>query len=475
MKSSFSAACAFSLLVAGYAGAETPAEVPAAAPVAAAPVQSEPAPTTAADPTATPAPAPEAEPTPAPEAAPTPAPEAAPAPLSPRPAENAAAPVEPERPLAGFDKGFFVQSADGKFKWVMGARIQARLTVASQEDATSHAVTDSANFRLPRVRLHGKGHVFSENVTYRWQIEFGQGYVALRDAYLNFKLHPSFQIRAGQDTKPFSREQMTSGFRQQLVDRSLTDTKMGNVGGGDGGTGRDVGVLIHNGYDKAVGFEYDLGVYNGTGINPWLGGGATVDTTANTTNTPVVQDPSKALTTIIPTRFSPQVVARLGFNNGIKGYTFSDLEGGEFRYGIAVSGMSDFDLDGDGNSRLRGEADAIVKWQGFSAVGTVFLGSAQAAADWMTRRLDLVSTMLEGGYVIGGLVEPALRWTWLEQTAADGSKFTENDYTLGLNLFLQGHDLKWATDFTIATKDATSAAPQTAYDYIFRSQAQVQF
>ena len=134
-------------------------------------------------------------------------------------------------PTAGYDKGFFIRSADSDlFELVINGRIQGRFAFESVEEhleaeTTGDAAADAAEaeasagtereeeyaFSVPRARLKLKGHAFRESLGYALQVEFGKGNTYLKDYYVDAGLVPgSLHLRVGQYKRPFSRQQITS-------------------------------------------------------------------------------------------------------------------------------------------------------------------------------------------------------------------------------------------------------------------------
>ena len=90
-----------------------------------------------------------------------------------------AAPVVEPTPLpvtAGYDKGFFIKSADEPFKLNLGGRLQARFTWAGLQEEPNEAF-----FSIPRARFHMKGYAFTKDLTYKFQADFGKGFTSLKD------------------------------------------------------------------------------------------------------------------------------------------------------------------------------------------------------------------------------------------------------------------------------------------------------
>lgn len=134
---------------------------------------------------------------------------------------------------------------------------------------------NSSSFFIKRVRLTLAGDIVADRLDYRIQIEFASPKVV--DVYLNYKALPQLNVKLGQFKLPFSIEnteypptriefidypmalQRLMGFCEPLGETTLS------------ATGRDLGVNLYGGFLKADDgrriIRYDLGLYNGAGIN----------------------------------------------------------------------------------------------------------------------------------------------------------------------------------------------------------------
>ena len=110
-----------------------------------------------------------------------------------------------------------MQSQDGLHRLAIQGRVQGRLE-------SSFDVADSgAYFLVPRARLALKGHSYTPDLGYKFQADFGKGGAALKDFYIDYRFASALRLRAGQYTRPFSRQQLTSSGKQQFVDRSIVN------------------------------------------------------------------------------------------------------------------------------------------------------------------------------------------------------------------------------------------------------------
>jgi hypothetical protein len=363
-----------------------------------------------------------------------------------------AAPVEEEEAPAkvGYEKGFFIESGDGNNRLVIGGRIQFRYTYFSDEDAP-----DSSAFSVERARIKLEGHAITKDLTYLIQPELGKGSLALRDFYGDYRIVPDWlHFRAGQFYRPFSRQQITSDGNQELVDRSITDPAF------DGG--RDIGMMLHNNYEKSPEIEYALGLYNGTGDRATTAITTTVDEDTMEVSSTASQP------TNVPRMLRPALVGRIGYNHGgIKGYSEVDLEGGDLRLGVGASGQVDFDADRDDSSAVKAELDAILKVHGFSATAAGYVSSRQAGEGFGDRALDKLGFHVQGGYLFGGKYQIAARYAVVAPDTVDDDT---REIAGVLGYFASGHNLKWQTDLAALSSQATNTT-----DLRLRSQLQFAF
>ncbi|HMD52968.1 MAG TPA: hypothetical protein VKJ65_00255 [Phycisphaerae bacterium] len=144
---------------------------------------------------------------------------------------------------AGYDKGFFIKTADGDFTLNVNGLLQYRYTYsqANGDNVNQYAVGkglagnktpfpkywdpgipttgDVDGFSFRRARIYFSGNVFTPNLTYMVKGDFGgegtsdNGEFQLVDAYTAYKVTPWLQFRAGAFLIPFTHvEYVTSGL-----------------------------------------------------------------------------------------------------------------------------------------------------------------------------------------------------------------------------------------------------------------------
>lgn len=363
--------------------------------------------------------------------------------------EAAVAPVEAS---AGYKKGFLVKSADGLFDLRIQQRVQTRyaLELVDGDDNKSAIL-------IARARLTLSGHAFTKGLSYKFQTDFGKGFVTLKDFYGDYQVLPGkLTLRVGQFKRPFSRQQINSSGSLELVDRAITDKFFGG--------GRDIGVALHNDYEHSPTFEYALGIFNGSGDKSRFSGDVTVD--------PVTGEGelSGGGFSNLPDRMHPALVARVGHNyGGIKGYSEADLEGGPLRFAIAASAIIDLDGDKDDASGICSQADYALKVDGFSSTGGVYVASAQSGMSFSDQSYAALGFHLQAGYMIGGRYQPALRYALI---APDGPDNDRQEVLGGMSIYFFNHGLKWQSE---AGALLTDTAGNSKSDYLVRTQLQLSF
>lgn len=355
-------------------------------------------------------------------------------------------------PLAGYDGGFFIDSADGEFSLKIKGRGQVRYALDRLERGVGRP--SSAAFAAERVRIDLSGHAFADNIQYKLQSDFGKGFVTIKDMTIDYGISDHIWLRAGQFKRPFSRQQITSSGRQELVDRAITDRFFG--------AGRDIGVALHNRYTHSPRFEWIVGVFNGSGDRPVLSGDVVVD-----------PDHGRGQITgggfsTVPDDMAPAVVARFGYNRGgIRGYSEADLEGGPLRFGVAASVLARLDASGNGQGGVRSGIDYVVKHRGLSITGGVYLASAQVGAGSGSQPYPAVGFHAQSGYVFADRFGVTARYAHI----VPKNQRSEQELSLGVSVYQFSHNFKWQTDVS-----ALSGGALHMGDHLrLRSQLQLSF
>jgi phosphate-selective porin OprO and OprP len=348
---------------------------------------------------------------------------------------------------AGYKNGFFIKSADDKFKLTIQGRLQARYSYEVLQGDDENA------FSLPRARLTLKGHAFHKNLKYKFHSDYGKGAVNMKDYYIDYGIVPKvLRLRVGQSKLPFSRQYINSSSRLSLVDRPITHDAFV--------PGRDIGFSFSNNYEKSPIFEWAFGLYNGTGDKGQLEGTVTTSSGAGEIVSGKFNN--------VPDVLNPAVVLRVGYNyGGIKGYSEADFEGGGLRFGLGASAVFNFDLDDDKDSSLRAQADYIVKLHGFATSGAYYTKTNQTGAGWGDQSSQAWGAYVQAGYLFDKKYHPEVRYALVDTQTAQ-----QTEMALGFCSYYRKHSVKWQSD---VAQLSTTEGTETTADYQIRTQLQVSF
>jgi phosphate-selective porin OprO/OprP len=288
---------------------------------------------------------------------------------------------------------------------------------------------DETYFTLQRTRLKMQGTTHSADFAWKFELDFGKDEVSLKDYFFDWNIGAAV-LRVGQWKKPFSRQRVTSSGSLEFVDR----TPNMNAFNAD----RDVGFGFHNNYTKSPKLEWAVGIFNGQGPN------------------------------IVVDNMSPMVVARAGYNhNGIKGYSEADLEGGDLRFGVAASLMSDLgpvvedettgeitELDPAHSAQM----DFSLKAHGFASTGEVFMSLEEDGN---------LGAQLQASYLLGGKWQPAVRGVYMDL----GDDEVYQEVGAAFSAYLHKHSVKWQSDLSVVLGNEDGEET----DLVARSQIQFAF
>lgn len=158
-------------------------------------------------------------------------------------------------PLAGWKDGFYLNSADNRFKLRIGAYAQTDARFFLSDEANQN----TNQFLLRRVRLDVQGTVF-KYFDFRILPDFGGSSVQIYDSYLDFNYFSQAKLRFGKFKPPVGLERLQSATSLMFVERGLPTNLVPN---------RDIGVQFFGDlFDGAIG--YQLAIVNGVpdNLNP---------------------------------------------------------------------------------------------------------------------------------------------------------------------------------------------------------------
>ncbi len=360
--------------------------------------------------------------------------------------------------LAGYDKGFFISSADGNFLLRLYGQLQIRYVYNWREDSADDA--NRYGFEIRRAKIGVKGHVFDPSWQYDLLIAADRtnGNVQAEDnAWVQKDFGNGMKVKFGQFKVPYTREEILSSTRLFAVERSLVNSFF------TAGTGQGVQVA----------YEADRWRLAG-----WFGDGANSRNTAWS-----VEDTEFALAG----RFEYLAMGPDWKSNdqydGFRGTDPSLLLGvavfaQQAEYGTGNNlPLPDFNNNEVTNYGIT--ADATYLANSWSVAGALFLRKLDPKVG---SSLDQVGFNVRGGYFLNEHWELYGQYEWAD---ADISGVEElSVLTFGVNRYFDKHNLKWQTDVgysfdTMAAnfaQDGSGWLPDTDEgEVVFRSQFQLLF
>ena len=297
--------------------------------------------------------------------------------------------------------------------------------VTHDSGSVGGAREQSAVVQVRRVRPTISGTAFSPAFRYMVHVSVTPNAFEFMDLTADYAFTPGFRVRIGQWKIPFTRYRIRSYKNRQVVDWAITAKYFGAE--------RQIGVLLHDGYDSGVPprCEWAVGVFNGINSRTAHGVGPSMIYEPPT-------DPEQGR------GLHPEVVFRLGYNHGgINTTGEGDLEGGPFRFAVSLGGAVDFAPVFAEDWGIRGAADALIKAHGFSLAGTFYVATVQDGPTLGDQRLGALGAWAATGYVIKKRVEIAGQYAAVIP-AQEGEPVHE--VRGGVNVFILGRRVQWRTD-----------------------------
>jgi hypothetical protein len=129
---------------------------------------------------------------------------------------------------AGYNKHFFLASADGKFLMELSGQLQFRYIYNNRENLDADgANTDYglSGFQFRRGKLQFAGHIGDPKLMYKFRLatDRDNGDAYLDEATIAYKVMDNLTIAGGRTKAPLLREELTSSKYQLAVERSLVN------------------------------------------------------------------------------------------------------------------------------------------------------------------------------------------------------------------------------------------------------------
>jgi len=393
---------------------------------------------------------------------PPPAPPSPPELAPPPPPELASEPA-PAKPVgeisAAPGKGLTIKYGDA-FSFNLRSRFQLRyqLDIPPKDNAGERNETQLVN--IGTARLWFSGNVFNPRLTYMLQLavagrDYRDGAISpIFDAYLDWKATDNLSIRAGQFFVPFDRLRTVREFALQMADRPVPI--------GELTLDRDVGVVLYS--EKFLGspFTWRAGLFGGGGTNLGTGKEPGSLAMARLELRPLgpIDDDSEG---DLERREKPGLMVGAGIARNWNTNRQRSTTGTTY-----VGGTTDY---------LHLAADAVFKWQGFAAQLEYLykndtddidqIRSVDADGDAVTEWTRSASGwVLQASYTFDPPFEIVGRFSKLYAFDGTDPRLVDADeYGVGLNYYINGHQFKVQTDWIakVPTADEFSDAAHVAH------------
>jgi hypothetical protein len=286
------------------------------------------------------------------------------------------------------------------------------------------------------------GHAWSESLGYFLLANWSPEKASLVDAFINYRIGAGVQVRVGQYKKPFSRHFLQDNPTVALVDYATIGTHYQ--------TGRDVGLMFHNGIATKTGFEWSIGAFDGG-------------------HHPVVES-------ALPRRIHPVVVGRVGLSTpGMNEYSQIDFEGGSLRVAAGINTQLDFDADRNNDGNSQHGLDGMVKIGGLGGQFAVYTQTLQSDPDrWSAQQVVDYGLHTEANFVVDKRLAPAIRYSLVH--ARDRAAGTDlEELTAGFTTYFQQHAVKWANDIGALTQTDLGRKAKVETTLQIRTQVELSF
>ncbi|MFW5652586.1 MAG: porin [Planctomycetota bacterium] len=319
---------------------------------------------------------------------------------------------------AGWDRYFYLSSADGDFRLRVQGQSQFRF-VWSHRDEADFQDDDVADFELSRTKLIFLGQLW-QDLEFKIQGDFSQndGNFGLEDAYGIWNLGNGWGLQWGQFKAPVLREELVSSSRQQAVERSYVNELA------TGGRTQGVAVLYANDEDS---FRF-WGSFNDG---------------ANSENSDFSDDQ-------VEYAFTGRVEAVIegdGFSQFADLSSFRDDEFGWLLGGAVHWQEDNYGTGADEVETLLWTVDTQVEFGGANIFAYVV--GAHGESNDGTTEFDQFGWLVQGGYFLTDDWEIFGRFEWYDFDDVNNvDEFSA--VTAGVNWYNQSHAWKWQTDVVYA-------------------------
>ena len=330
-------------------------------------------------------------------------------------------------------KGAVIKTPDDNYSIKLNASLQGIFSYNNPDNSESEST-----FRLRRGRIIASGNVYAPWLKYSTQITLEGSRAAVRDAYVEAAFNKSFIPRLGQYKVPFDREYLDSGFSLQLIERSIASSEFSLQ--------RDMGLQI-SGKKIFDSIDYSVGLFNGSGANQnnvdndymYVGRLVWSPLDSYTYSESAVDNPSSPV-----------------FFLALAGAYMPGLEPGE--RATLAGNLGNTSIVPVESNVSQWTADLAYKSGGFSFMGGYHYRNIDPKDVTSFGEQDARGYYIQGGFFfVPKHFEIAGRYAFIDPDNPE--KISDNEkteYTVGLNYYLSGHNVKAGINYSLFSTEKQS-------------------
>lgn len=281
---------------------------------------------------------------------------------------------------------------------------QLRASYSDTQAAPTAPRAADGSVEVRRLRPMLRGSIFNGAAELFLHLNLTPGSLELLDLYAQFTLHPQARLRIGQFKIPYTQYRALAFMQLQASDWSLTSRYLGGE--------RQMGIILHNDYERPVGFTYAVGVFSGVNARRSHGIGMGLLYGEK------LQNPSDLVAPAPLGVPHPELALHMGYaQRALHPERTSDPQRGPVRLGGFFSAAYDLRPTPALDFSLRLAAEVQLKVRGLSthAVGYVAFFNGDGRADL---RPAFYGALVQTGYRLTSRWELSLRYAGVFSTAA---------------------------------------------------------
>jgi hypothetical protein len=364
---------------------------------------------------------------------------------------------------------------------------QLRTQYESQDQGAGKARIDNVTMQARRIRTSAAVGLPRYGLSFKLQLSFAPDAAELMDAYFDYDVLCCASLRFGQFKVPFTRYRIQSFSRLTFADWAIVTKYFGAE--------RQMGFAVHNGYEKPPVWGYAAGIF--TGVNARASHGIGMDVLYGE----IAPNPSLLVDPGPRGDFHPEIIVHGSYNpQNMSVASDSDEKDGGFRWFAAMSAAWDLDPTPYQDFTARLAPELLIKYRGMSFDAIGYVGWADFDGGCITKKV-MVGGLVQSSYRIDKRFEVAARYAIVDfddsfvrsayERAQDliaaaeenpseviaqyknaGRVTREQEATAGINVYIDGHSLKWQND---AGWLIHSRVDGSRTDFVARSQFQLAF